>query len=54
MGYYDVANDHRPLHEHRNHAINNRAGVALDVPAQGEAVPPAPVCTDLVFPDTCI
>ncbi|KAF8487036.1 hypothetical protein DFH94DRAFT_11681 [Russula ochroleuca] len=43
MGYYDVANDHRPLHEHRNHAINNRAGVALDVPAQGEAVPPAPI-----------
>jgi len=54
MGHNDMANDHPPLHEHRGHAINNYAGVALDVPAQAQAIPPAPVCTDLNFPYTLI
>lgn len=51
---YDMANDHPgpPLHEHRDQAINNYAGVALDVPAQAQAAPPAPVSTDLTFPRT--
>ena len=39
-------NDHPPLHEHRGHAINNYAGVALDVPVQAQAAP-VPVCTNL-------
>jgi hypothetical protein len=52
MGYYDMANDHPPLHEHHDRAINYYAEVALDVPAQ--AVPPAPVCTDFTFPHTHI
>ena len=50
MGYYDVDNGHPPLHDHRGHAINNHAGVALDVPAQAQAAaPPAPVCTGPAF-----
>jgi hypothetical protein len=55
MGHYDMANDrgHGPLHEHRNHAINNYAGVALDA-AQGHAAPLAPVCTNVIFLDACI
>jgi hypothetical protein len=55
LGHYDMANDHRhgPLHEHRNRAINNYAGVALDA-AQGHAAPLVPVCTDAIFLDTCI
>jgi hypothetical protein len=48
MGYYGMANDRPPLHEHRDHAFNNYAAVALDVPAQAQAAPP-PVCTDLTF-----
>jgi hypothetical protein len=40
MGYYDMANGHPP---HRDHAIDDDAGVARDVPAQA-AGPPAPVC----------
>lgn len=54
MGYINMANGHPPVHEHRGHAINNYAGVALDVPAQAQAAPPAPVCTDLNFPFTLI
>lgn len=53
MGHHDMANDH-PLHEHRKHAINNHAEVAQDIPAQGHAAPLAPVCTNLIFPGTCI
>lgn len=53
MGHHDMANDH-PLHEHRNHAIINHAEVAQDIPAQGHAAPLAPVCTNLIFPGTCI
>ena len=49
MGYNDMANDRPPLHEHRDYAINNYAGVA-----QAQAAPPAPVCTDLNFPYTLI
>jgi hypothetical protein len=54
MGYCNMVDDHPPLHEHRDHAINNYAGVALDVSAQAQAAPPAPVCTDLTFPHTRI
>jgi hypothetical protein len=54
MGHYDMANDHRPLHEYHNHAIDNHANVALDVPVQGHAAPLAPVCTNFIFLDTCI
>ena len=42
MGFIDMANDDPPLHEHRDHAINNYVGVA-----QAQAAPPPPVCTDL-------
>ena len=54
MGYNDIVNDHPPLHEHLDHAINNYAGVALDVPAQAHAAPPAPVSTDLTVLHTLI
>jgi hypothetical protein len=55
MGYYNMGNDHPPLHEHRGHAINNYdAGVALDIPAQAQAAPLPPVCIDLTFPHTHI
>jgi hypothetical protein len=50
MGYYNMVNDHHPpLHE--RHAINNYAGVALNVPAQAQAqaAPPAPVCPTSLF-----
>lgn len=46
---HDMANDQPPLHDHRDHAIDNYAGAALDVPAQAQAAPPDPVCTDLPF-----
>lgn len=49
---YDVANNHPPLHEHRDHV--NYAGVAPDVPAPAPAALPAPVCTALTFPRTYI
>lgn len=49
MHYYDMANDHLPLHEHRNHTISNYDAVTLDDPAHEQALPPAPVCTDLTF-----
>jgi hypothetical protein len=52
MGYYNMANDHPPLREHRDHAISNYAGVVLEFPAQAQAAPPAPVCIDLTFPHT--
>ena len=48
------ADDRPPLHEHLDHAINNYAGVASDIPAQAHAAPPAPVSTDLTFPHTLI
>jgi hypothetical protein len=47
MGHYgDIANNHLqvPLHEHHDHAVNDYAGLALDVPAQAQAAPLAPVC----------
>jgi hypothetical protein len=50
VGYYNMGNDHPPLHEHPNLAINNYAApVALEVPAQAQADPPPPVCTDPHF-----
>jgi hypothetical protein len=49
IGYYDMANDHLLLHDHCDHAINDYDAVALDDPAQGQALPPAPLCTDLTF-----
>ena len=52
MGYYNMANDHPPPHEHRDHAINNYAGVALDAPAQAQAAPSTPVCIYLTFKHT--
>ena len=45
---YDVINDHPPIHEHCDRAINN-AGDAVDPPARAQAAPPAPVCTGLAF-----
>lgn len=54
MGYYNIANDQPPLHEHRDPAINNYAGVALDVPCEEQAAPPDLVRTDLTFPYTHI
>jgi hypothetical protein len=56
MGYVNMANGHRPAHEHRDHPINNYVGVALDVPAQAQAqaAPPGPVSTNLNFPYTLI
>jgi hypothetical protein len=54
VGYYDIANDHLPLHGHRNHGINNDAGAALDVPAQAQAALPDPVCAYLTFLHTHI
>ena len=50
MGYYNMANDQPPVHERRDPAINNYAGVALDVPGEAQAAPPYPVRTDLIFP----
>ena len=52
MANYDIANEHPPLFEHHDLAIDNYAGVALDVPAQAQAAPPDPVCTDLTFSHT--
>ena len=49
MGYYDMVGDRPPLHEPRNSAAMNYGGVGLDVPAQAQVAPPAPVCTDLAF-----
>ena len=49
MGLYDMANDRPALHEHRDHVVNNYAGVAPDVPAYAQAALPAPVCTCLTF-----
>jgi hypothetical protein len=54
MGYYDMVNDHHLLHEHRDHAIDNYAGVALEVPAQAQAALPVPVCLGLFVPHTRI
>jgi hypothetical protein len=54
MGLYDMANDHPAPHEYRDHAVNNYAGVALDVPAHAHAAPPAPVCIDLTSSRTHI
>jgi hypothetical protein len=45
---YDVINDHPPIHEHCDRAINN-VGDAVDPPARAQAAPPAPVCTGLAF-----
>ena len=55
-GYYNMANDRPPLHEYRDHTINNYTGVALDrgVPAQAQAAPPVPVSTDLTISHTHI
>ena len=50
MGY-NMANDRPPPLEHRDHTINDYAGVALDVPAQAQvaAAPTVPVSTNLHF-----
>jgi len=57
MGYYNIANDNR-LHQHHNDASNDYAAFALDacldVSAQAQATAPATVCTDFIFPHTCI
>jgi hypothetical protein len=53
MGYYDMPNDPPPL-QHRDHGINNYAGVVPDVPAQTQAAPPVAVCTYITFPHTNI
>ena len=53
MGF-SMANDHLPAHGHHDSAINNYAGVGLDVPAQAQAAPLDPVCTNLNFPHTHI
>ena len=53
VSHYGMANDHPPLHGHRDHAINYHE-VALDFPAQAQAAPPVTVCTDLNFPHTYI
>ena len=50
MSYHNMSNDQPPLHEHRDNAINNYAGVALNLPAQVQAAPPVPVCADFTFP----
>ena len=51
MGYYNLnmANEHPPLRDHRDHFIDNHGDFALDVPAQEPAIPSAPVCTDHTF-----
>jgi hypothetical protein len=54
MGHYDMANNHPSLHEHHDHAIDDYAGLVLDVPAQAQAAPPAPVCPGLIVPHTRI
>jgi hypothetical protein len=54
MGHRDMANDHPPLHEHQNYAIDNYAGLVLDVPAQAQAAPLAPVCPGPIIPYTPI
>ena len=46
MGY--MVNE-LPLHDHHDHAIDNYAWAALNVPAQAQAGPMDPVCTDLTF-----
>ena len=53
MDYYNMANT-LPLHDHRDHAIDNYTETALNVPAQAQAVPLDPVCTDLTIPHTYI
>jgi hypothetical protein len=52
MGHYDMANNHLPLHEHHNHAINDYAGLALNDPAQAQAAPLVPVCPGPIIPHT--
>lgn len=50
MGYYDIANDFpSPAHGHGNNTIGENAESVQNVPAQAEATPPAPVCTNLVL-----
>lgn len=46
MGYYDIANDYPPPHGHGNHI---RGDNVPHIPAQAQAAPPAPVCTNLFF-----
>jgi hypothetical protein len=48
MGYYGMGNDYAP-NGHDNHVIGDDARITQDVPAQAQAAPPAPVCTNLVF-----
>lgn len=54
MAYYDIANasERPPLFENHDHAIDNHAGAALDVPAQAQAAQPDHVCTDLTLSHT--
>jgi hypothetical protein len=45
MGHYEMTNNHPPLHEHHDDAINSCAGLSFDVRAQAQAAPPTPVCS---------
>jgi hypothetical protein len=48
MGYYGMAYS-PPPQGHCDHIIGDNAGIVQGVPAQAQASPPAPVCTNLVF-----
>lgn len=53
--HYDMANNQPQLQEHhdRDRAIDNYAGLDLDVPAQAQAAPLAPhVCPRPIVPHT--
>lgn len=54
IGHYHIANGHPPLHENHDHAINNYAEAVLDVPAQVQAVPSDPVCSNVTCTHTHI
>ena len=47
MAYYDMVNDHPPLHE--RHANNNYAGVALNLNVPAQVPAPVPVCRASLF-----
>lgn len=49
MDHYNMANE-LPLHDHRDHAIDNYAKAARNVPTQAQAASPGPVCIDLTIP----
>lgn len=49
MGYYNMANDYPPPHGQGNHIRGDNARIVQDAPSQAQAVPPAPVRTNLIF-----